>query len=107
VEEKEQPTLTEASLGGQTPLKGADKVTPTPFPFLPVRDHLWPRRATFFPPRTDHLFSVDHLFSTVYRDLGPPEIFGWWPPCLFLFYMIRLCATVYYIFLPITCITCT
>jgi len=34
VEEKEQPTLTEASLGGQTPLKGADKVIPTPFLFL-------------------------------------------------------------------------
>ena len=48
---------------------------------VPVWDHLWPRRATFFPPRMDHLFSVDHLFSTLYRDMGPPEIFGWWPPC--------------------------
>ena len=28
----------------------------------------------------DHLISVDHLFSTLYRDLGSPEIFGWWPP---------------------------
>ena len=33
-----------------------------------------------FSPRMYHLFSVDHLFSTLYRDLGPPEIFGWWPP---------------------------
>ena len=42
---------------------------------VPVWDHLWPRRATFFPPRMDHLFSVDHLFSTLYRNAGPPEIF--------------------------------
>ena len=48
---------------------------------VPVWDHLWPCRATFFPPRMNHLFSVDHLFSTLYRDLEPPEIFGWWPPC--------------------------
>ena len=47
---------------------------------VPVRDHLWPRLATFFPPRMDHLFSVDHLFSTLYPHLGPPDIFGWWPP---------------------------
>ena len=47
---------------------------------VPVWDTLWPRRATFFPPRMDHLFSVDHLFPTLYRNLGPPEIFGWWPP---------------------------
>ena len=40
-----------------------------------VWDHLWPCRATLFPPRMDHLFSVDH-FSTVYRNPGPPEIFG-------------------------------
>ena len=51
---------------------------------VPVWDHLWPRRATCFPPRTDHLFSVDHLFSTLYRNMGPPEIFGWWPPCFIL-----------------------
>ena len=44
---------------------------------VPVWDHLWPRRATFFPPRMDHLFRVDHLFSTLYRSLGPPETFGW------------------------------
>ena len=31
----------------------------------------------------DHIFSVDHLFSTLYRDMGPPEIFGWWPPWVF------------------------
>ena len=49
---------------------------------VPVWDHLWPRRATFFPPRMDHLFSVDHFFPTLYRDLGPPKIFGWWPPWL-------------------------
>ena len=42
---------------------------------VPVWDHLWPRRATFFLPR------MDHLFSTLYGDLRPPEIFGWWPPC--------------------------
>ena len=45
---------------------------------VPVWDHLWPRRATFFPPRMDHFFSVDHLFSTLYRNWGPPEIFDWW-----------------------------
>ena len=48
---------------------------------VPVWDHLWPRRTTFFQPRVDHLLSVDHLFSTLYQHLGPPEIFGWWPPC--------------------------
>ena len=48
---------------------------------VPVWDHLWPCRATFFPPRMDHVFSVDHFFSILYRNLGPPEIFGWWPPC--------------------------
>ena len=42
---------------------------------VPVWDHLWPRRTTFFPPRMDHLFSVDHLFSTLYQNLGPPKIF--------------------------------
>ena len=37
-------------------------------------------RPPFFLPSIDHLFSVDHLFSTLYRNLAPPEIFGWWPP---------------------------
>ena len=61
-----------------------------------VWDHLWPRRATFFPPRMDHLFSVDHLFPTLYRDLIRSEIFGWWPPCsgvrAYITIMIRLRA---------------
>ena len=51
------------------------------FTAVPVWDHLWPRQATYFPPRMDHPFSVDHLFSTLNRNLGPPEISGWWPPC--------------------------
>ena len=36
---------------------------------VPVWDHLLPRPATSFPPRMDHLFSVDHLF--------PPYIEIW------------------------------